>query len=235
MSFIFDSGPIISLTTNNLLWLLEPLKKLAQTPFSIVSSVKREIVDRPLATRKFKFEALQVQKLIEQGTLTVLDTPDFKSKTLQLLDVANTIFWAHKSPIRLVQFGEIESVVAAAQLGTNRVVMDERITRSLIETPEQLHRLMEQRLHTKLHVDTYRLEEFRTFTRHIELIRSTELATIAYEKGLLDQYVVKIPRARKELLTSVLWGLKLNGCAISEQEIDELVNFEMGQEKATRL
>lgn len=226
---LLDAGPVISLTTNNLLWLLEPLQQQAQAPFAIVSSVKREIVDRPLATKKFKFEALQVEKLIEQGLLTVIDKPEFKSKALQLLDLANSIFWAHKAPIRIVQLGEMETLAAAAALGSNRVVMDERITRSLIESPEQLHRLMEQRLHTMLHLDTGRLEEFRTFTRHVEIIRSAELVAIAYEKGLLNKYVVKVPNARKELLESVLWGVKLNGCSISEQEIAELVRLELGR------
>ncbi len=225
MSLIFDAGPIISLTTNNLLWILEALP--AKTTFSIVSSVKREVVDRPLATKKFKFEALQVERLIEQGKLLVIDEPAFKSKALQFLDIANTVFWAHQAPIKIIQLGEMESVAAAVGLGTHRVVMDERITRSLIETPEQLQRLMEQRLHTKVHMDTGRLEEFRAFTRHVEIIRSAELVAIAYEKGLLDKFLVKVPNARKELLESVLWGVKLNGCSISEQEIAELVRLEL--------
>ncbi len=227
MSIIFDAGPIISLTTNNLLWLLEPLQQRAKITFSIVSSVKREVVDRPLATRKFKFEALQVERLIEQGQLRIIDKPEFKSKALQLLDLANSIFWGHNEPIRIVQLGEIESLAAAVGLGSNRVVMDERITRSLIETPEQLQQLMEHRLHTKLHVDTGRLEEFRAFTRHVNVISSAELVAIAYEQGLLDHFVVNVPHARKELLESVLWGVKLNGCSISEQEIEELVQIEM--------
>jgi len=229
---LLDAGPIISLTTNNLLWLVKPLQEAGKTSFSIVSSVKREIVDRPLATKKFKFEALQVERLIEQGVLQVIEKPEFKSRALQLLDLANNVFWAHNSPIRIVQLGEMETIAAASALGSNRVVMDERITRSLLESPEQLQRLMEQRLHTRLHIDTGRLAEFQTFTRHIELIRSAELVTIAYEKGLLNEYLVKVPQAKKELLESVLWGVKLNGCAISEQEIDEIVKMELGSRQS---
>jgi hypothetical protein len=226
---LLDAGPVISLTTNNLLWLVEALQKKTSTKFYVVSSVKRELVDRPLATKKFKFEALQVQHLIEQGDLKVIDKPELKSRALQFLDMANTVFWAQKSPISIVQLGEMETLAAASGLGINRVVMDERITRSLLETPEQLQELMSHRLRTKLHVDTGRLEQFRNITRHVEIIRSAELVTIAYEKGLLDNYVVKVPNARKELLDSVLWGVKLNGCAISEDEINELVGMEMKQ------
>ncbi len=227
-AIILDSGPLISLTTNSLLWLIEELQRRTSARFFIVSSVKRELVDRPLMTKKFKFEALQVERLIERNALGVIEEPEFKSRALQLLDLANNIFWAHKSPIRLVQLGEMESIAVAAGLGTNKVVMDERITRSLIETPDQLEEMMSARLHTKLHVDTGRLDEFRTFTRHIELIRSAELMAVAYEKGLLDSYLVKVPHPKKELLESVLWGVKLNGCSISEDEIKEIVRMELG-------
>ncbi|MEM4239846.1 MAG: hypothetical protein QXM31_02270 [Candidatus Woesearchaeota archaeon] len=225
---LLDAGPIISLTTNSLLWLLDAMQKKANVRFSIVSSVKHELVDRPLETKKFKFEALQVQRLIEQGTLKVIDTPELKSRALQLLEAANTVFWAHKEPIRIVQIGEMETLAAAVSLGINRVVMDERITRSLLETPDQLEEMMSRRLHRKVHVDTGRLDAFRDYTHHIELIRSAELVTVAYEKGLLDSYVVKVPNAKKELLESVLWGVKLNGCSISEDEINELVKAELG-------
>jgi hypothetical protein len=223
---LLDAGPVISLTTNSLLWLLEAITKKTGAKFAIVSSVKHELVDHPIATKKFKFEALQVQRLIEQGVLKVIDKPELKSRALQFLDLANTVFWAQKSPIRIVQLGEMETLAAASGMGINRVVIDERITRSLLETPEQLQEMMSHRLRTKLHVDTGRLDQFRNMTRHVEIIRSAELVTVAYEQGLLDSYVVKIPNARKELLDSVLWGVKLNGCAISEDEIAELVKME---------
>lgn len=224
---LLDAGPVISLTTNNLLWLLEPLGKIAKRQFSIVSSVKREIVDRPLATKKFKFEALQVQRLIEQGVLKVIERPEIKSQALQILDLANNAFWARGAPIRIVQMGEMETLAAALALGTKQVVVDERITRSLLETPDQLRELMERRLHTKVHVDTGRLKDLQAPLRHVELIRSAELVTVAYEKGLLNQYIVKVPNPRKELLESLLWGVKLNGCSISEQEIQQLVALEL--------
>ena len=59
-SLIFDAGPIISLATNNLLWILEPLKNKFDGKFYLTDAVKRELVDRPLETKKFKFEAIQV-------------------------------------------------------------------------------------------------------------------------------------------------------------------------------
>ena len=55
---VFDSGPIISLTTNNLLWILEPLKNKFKGRFVITEGVRKELIDKPLTTKKFKFEAL---------------------------------------------------------------------------------------------------------------------------------------------------------------------------------
>lgn len=227
MTVLLDAGPIISLTTNNLLWLIEPLQKLAKRPFAITAAVKREIVNRPLATKKFKFEALQVERLIEQKQLMVMDDPAAKGTALRLLELANNTFWAQNAPIRMVQLGEMETLATAMGIGSNKVVVDERITRSLLESPEQLHQMMERRLNTRMHVDHARLDDFRAMTRHIELIRSAELVAIAFEKGLLNEYIVKVPNARRSLLESVLWGVKLNGCAISEQEINDIVLLEM--------
>ena len=66
-SLVFDAGPVISLATNSLLFILEPLKKEFNGKFYITESVKSELVDRPFEIKKFKFEAIQVEKLIETG------------------------------------------------------------------------------------------------------------------------------------------------------------------------
>ena len=68
-SMIFDTGPIISLALNNLLWVLDPLKKKFKGNFYITKSVKKEIIDRPLNSKKFKFEALQVLHLYEKNVI----------------------------------------------------------------------------------------------------------------------------------------------------------------------
>ena len=70
-------------------------------------------------------------------------------------------------------------------------------------------------------------KNFESFVRNIKTIRSIELVTLAYEHGILDNYLTKIPDARKNLLESVLWGVKLNGCAVSRDEIDQIVKLEM--------
>ncbi len=225
-TIIFDSGPIISLATSNLLWLLEELKKSFSGSFAITRGVKHELIDRPLETRRFKFEALQVQSLIERKILSVIEDEAVVAKARELLVLANSILSAHGQPIKIMQIGEMQTIAAALLYKADAVVVDERITRTLLENPGALQRLMEKRLHVQLKLNEKALHEFDEATRHITLIRSIELITVAYERGLLDKFVVNIPNARRELLESTLWSVKLNGCSVTEDEINAIVKSE---------
>ncbi|MBR9702161.1 hypothetical protein GOV13_04540, partial [Candidatus Pacearchaeota archaeon] len=64
---IFDAGPIISLTMNGMLPVIERLKGVFDGEFILTPAVKREVVDRPMKIKKFKLEALQVQDMIARG------------------------------------------------------------------------------------------------------------------------------------------------------------------------
>ncbi|MCX6709233.1 MAG: hypothetical protein NTW67_06335 [Candidatus Woesearchaeota archaeon] len=221
---LLDSGPIISLTTSNLLWVLEEFKKKAN--LTMTTGVKRELVDRPLETRRYKFEALQVQSLIQKGTISVIKDEAVNKKALELSNLANSLLSAHGQNIKIVQIGEMETLAAAILYKADAIVIDERITRTLLENPHGLHLLMEKRLHMQLQHNEKVLREWEEATRHISVIRSIELVTIAYEQGLLDKFVVDIPNAKRELLESILWSVKLNGCSVTEDEIDAIVKSE---------
>ncbi len=225
-ALVFDAGPIISLTTNNLLWLLAELKEKFGGEFYIGSAVKQELVDRPLKGKKFKFEAFQVQHLIDTGVLKVIDSDKVRQKAKELMDVANTCFEAHHNPIRVLQMGEMEVVAASLLMNIPHIVVDERVTRMLIEDPDHLKNLLERRLHTKIFVNKERLHKVAEETRHCKLLRSIELATVAYELGLLNKFLINVPRAKQQLLESVLWGLKLNGASVSQREIAEILALE---------
>ena len=87
-SLVFDAGPIISLASNNLLWLLRPLKKEFNGKFYITHYVKKEIVDRPLEIKRFKFEAIQVERMIDKGVLDIISNSIIQEETLKLLTLA---------------------------------------------------------------------------------------------------------------------------------------------------
>ncbi|MBI2652059.1 hypothetical protein HYX00_01220 [Candidatus Woesearchaeota archaeon] len=225
-SLIFDAGPIISLATNNLLWILEPLKKEFNGNFCITEPVKRELVDRPLETKKFKFEAIQVEKLIENRILDVIDNSFIRENTPRLLNTANEIFKAYNNYIKIVHFAEISVIAAATNLNADAVVIDEKTTRFLIENPRIIVEILKRSLHTSININENNLKEFKNAARGIKIIRSIELVTMAYEHGVLNNFITKIPDARKNLLESVLWGVKLNGCAVSKDEIEQIMGIE---------
>ncbi|MGC8929346.1 MAG: hypothetical protein ACP5OZ_02365 [Candidatus Woesearchaeota archaeon] len=230
-TIIFDSGPIISLTLNNLLWVLEELKKEYNGTFIIPESVKIELIDKPFMTKKYKFEALQVMKEIYNGTLNIVKSSIIKNRTQEILNIANTTFKAHNSFVQIVQEGEIEAISAYKHLNAEAIVIDERTMRMLIEEPHALKKLMESRLHTNIEVNKENFIKLKNIFSGINVIRSTEIATIAYEKKILNTLIVpneeKVYKNLKiELLESILWGLKLSGCSISEHEINGILRME---------
>lgn len=225
-SIIFDAGPIISLAMNDLLIVLEPLKKRFGGRFLIPAFVKRELVDRPLQSKKFKFEAMRVLSLINKGVLEVIGEEKVSAMTKQLMDLANTSFSTKGGFMQIVHNGEMQALAAAVLMGSSAFVVDERTTRMLMESPDRLQDLMEHKLHTKISINRKNLGQFRKQTNSIKLIRSTELAIVAYDMGLLDTYLPSMQNPEKELLDGVLWGIKLNGCSISEREIETIIKVE---------
>ena len=199
-SLIFDAGPIISLATNNLLWILEPLKKKFNGKFYITEAVRKEVVDRPLETKKFKFEAIQVESLIEKGVLEIIDNVFIRENTPRLLNTANEIFGAYGNYMKIVHFAEISVIAAAVNINSDAIVIDEKTTRFLIENPRMIVEILKKTLHTSISVNENNLKEFNNTVKNIKAIRSIELVTIAYEQGLLNSYITKMADARKDLL-----------------------------------
>ena len=55
--------------------------------------------------------------------------------------------------------------------------------------------------------------------------------TIAYEKGFLNRFTDNagskiVPNIKHAVLEGALWGVKLNGCSVKEQEIIEILRME---------
>ena len=226
-TIIFDTGPVITLTMNNLLWLLEPLKKISKANFCITDLVKKELVDNPLTrTRRFKFEALQVLSYIENGILEVIGNDEIKNQTEKLLSMANSCFSAFGHTMNLVHDAEMSAIALYLQKNADAFAVDEKTTRLLIENPRKLHHILRHNLHTKVEINKNSLKNFQKLTKNVRMIRSVELVTVAYEKGLLDKYLPHMADSRKELLESVLWGVKLNGSAVTRKEIEQILRME---------
>lgn len=230
-ALIFDTGPIISLTLNNLLWVLESLHERFKGDFYITPEVYNELIERPLSTKKYKFEALQILPLITKGIIKMADEPDIKQKADELLSIANNCFKARNNWIKIVHGGEMQAVACALFKNADTIVIDERTTRMLIESPGMLEKYLEKKLHTRLEVNKDNLERLKHELEHLKVIRSFELVTIAFELGLLNMFAPKeeegiVPGIKKAVLEGVLWGVKLNGCSVRRQDIDEVLDLE---------
>ena len=225
-ALVFDAGPIISLTMNNLLWIIKPLKKSFNGDFFITDAIKEELVDKPLATKRFEFEALQVQHRISHGELKVVYMDgELEQKATELLNLANSCYRAKGEWIKIAHYGEMSAIALAIALNAEAAVIDERTVRQLIENPEELRKTMEKHLNNKVETNKNNLKELQSRTRNTKIIRSAELAAIAFEKGLLNKYISDGIKKRT-LLDAILWGIKLNGCAITRREIEELIKLE---------
>jgi hypothetical protein len=226
-ALIFDAGPIISLTMNNLLWTLEPLKQKFGGEFCITEGVKREVVDKPLSTKQFKLDALQVMREIRKGTIKVLPSARFKSKSERLLNLANDCFYAYDHPVKIVHWGEIETLAACIQENASSIVVDERTLLFLVESPHSVQRLLERKNHTSIHINEEALHQFIESTKNVKTLRSIELIMIAYELGILSDLVNPSKDGKETLLDALFWGLKLQGCALSRIEIQRALKHEL--------
>jgi hypothetical protein len=214
---IFDAGPIISLTMNGMLGVIEKMRKeFPGILFVITPAVRKEIVDRPMKIKKYKLEAMQVRDMIERGVFTmsskVVSDSKLKKEGQRILARANGVLRSTNTgeKIPIVHDGEA-SCLAFARLcgGENLIVIDERTTRMLSEAPKGLEKMMERKLHMPLDATLSLLDGMKDF----RFIRSAELLFVAWKRGLVGG-------RKKEWLDALLYGVKFKGCAISSGEVE---------------
>jgi len=216
---IFDTGPLISLTMNGLLPVLEKLRQNFNGEFVITPHVKEEVIDRPMKIKKYKFEAIKIRDLIDKKILKY--SSDFISNNVleqemkKIMRLGNGILRSKKNgkKIPIIHKGEA-SCIAFAKLCKceNVIVIDERTTRLLAESPQNLKKLIERKVHTKISLENSLASEFKSF----KFIRSSELIFIAYKKNLISL------KKDKQTLDAILYALKYKGAAISSKEIEAM-------------
>ena len=200
---IFDAGPIISLTMNGLLPVLEKLKEGFDGEFVVTPAVRKEILDKPLKIQKFKLEAMQVQKLFDKGVLVsstkIVPTSKLQKESSRILKLANNSLKSTKTHqrIKIIHDGEA-SCMAFSNLCScdNLIVIDERGTRILIESPESMKNLLSKKLGTEVVEVGDSLHKFKKQ----RFIRSAELMYVAHKKGYMQE-------TTKEFLDAVLYAL----------------------------
>lgn len=219
-AIIFDAGPLINLTMNGLLYILPELKKLCNGKLIITEAVKKEVVDHPIKIKRFEFEALQIQGLLQKGVLELPEAIGVSSETIQkntqlMLDKANHFLQVNGQWIQIVSEAEISCLSLndeCTKKGIDSIIaIDERTTRLMAEKPEALAQLMSERLHKRVSIGS---SDYKVFSKY-KFIRSSELVFVAYKKGILS---IK----GKDVLEAALYATKFKGSSISFEEIDEL-------------
>ncbi len=219
-ALIFDSGTIINLSMNGLLSILESLKKSWSGKFLITQAVKKEIIDRPKEILRFELGALMIERLLQDNVLELpsalsIDDNNIKEKTGMLMDQANHTLQYQDQWIPLVSEAEMSCLALSDELKKKgwetMIAIDERTTRLLGESPDQLEQLMSAKLHKRIVLSP---KSFGKFTKY-NFIRSSELVYVAYKKGL-------IPIEGKKVLEALLYATKFKGAAISFEEINSL-------------
>jgi len=218
---VFDTSSIISIVMNDLLWVLGGLKNSFDGIFYIPYSVKKELVDKPLTTKKYKLEAIMVSKVINDHILNVHSSLD----TNVLLEHVNNIYLVDRKPLHIVDLAEVEALALYLRLQADAYVVDERTMRLVIEDPDGLRRVLERKLQRRVEINKNVLKDFRHLARGVKIIRSTELATVAFEKDFFNKFVTG-DNTDKDIIEGLLWGLRLRGCSISTDEIDEIIKIE---------
>jgi len=220
---IFDSGPLINFSMNGLLSILEKIHEKFKIEFLITKEVKEEIIDVPKTIKRFELEALRLEDLFNKGIIKHADITKNEIDELReirnnLMQTANSTFKINNKYLHLIDKGESATLAlclimkrkSGSELNST-LVIDERTTRMLCENPENLRRLLEKKLHNKIEANKKNYSFFKDF----KIIRSTELAYIAYKNKLVE---LKNPK----VLEAMLYGLKFKGCSISEDEVREM-------------
>ena len=209
---VCDSSSIITLSTNCLLWLL----KKFETEFLIPQYVKKEIMDNPINSKKYAFEAMRNGMLIGE-TLKVEETD--KELRDKIINVSNSLYMHKGRSIEIIQYGEADALALAIEQGVKTLLVDEKNTRLLIEDKELLRKVVERRTGREIEINKDSANEIEKMFRELRVIRTSELVAVAVNRGMFDW-----PYPQKDLLRSALMAMKLSGCAISSEEIAEIVN-----------
>lgn len=219
-TLIFDSSTLISLAMNGLFEELRQLKKIFDGKFLITREVKREIIDKPMNIKRFELEAIKIQELLDDKTLELpeeikIDSSEITRKTAEVLELANNCFFSNGKGIHLIDDGEASCVALSKHLKESKIenilCIDERTTRNIIESSEELKDFLQKKLHSKIEIKKNRLEYFS----NLKIIRSAELVYVAWKKGAVKS-------KNKKVLDAMLWAVKFKGCSISEDEIKEI-------------
>jgi len=217
-----DAGSFISLTSTCMEQLIYFFAEKHNVRFVIPPSVEQEAVSRPInrGMKKYLFSALRIKDLINDGVVSISDVKA-SEEAKQIMQYANNLFFVRGKPIQLVHMGEAEMLSVAKKLGIEYILIDERTTRMLIESPFSIKKHLEKEFHTNVMLNKKNLQALSKELNGMHALRSSELIILAYEKGFFKRF----QGFEKEALKAALYKIKYSGCSIRFNEIDEYLRW----------
>ena len=218
---VCDSGTLISLTAACLDNLLRFYAEKFDVRFIIPPSVEYETVTRPVKAnlRKYLFSALRIQDAIEDGIVIVVDA-NTKKKAHDYMKMANSMFFIRGKPLNLIHMGESEMLALGNELGIEYLLIDERTTRLLIESPELLKDHMGEEFNVNVMVNKKNYDALTGEISKFKALRSSELVMLAYENGFFKSF----GNLEKQVMESAVMKIKYSGCSIRFSEINDYMS-----------
>ncbi|MDD5022804.1 MAG: hypothetical protein PHU63_01415 [Candidatus ainarchaeum sp.] len=215
-----DASSLISLTRNCFSSVLPYLHTNFRINFFISEHVEKEIITHPLniKTKQYALSAMRLKDLMNKKYLTRIDA-DIHEKSERILKIANNIFFAKGQPLNIIHLGEVELIALSEHLNLDTLLIDERTTRMLIESPFLYKKHLEKEFKVNIMVNKQNFSLFQNMTQNIKIIRSSELLILAYENGMLDN----LKNLKNDMLSAALYGLKYSGCSIKFSEIEKFI------------
>lgn len=210
-----DSSALISLSMN----CMSPVLRELGVGIVVPPGVYAEVVSKPIVSRRFALGSMRLNKLLEDKVVSVRK-PD-GDLTERILDGFNSSYLVNNRPLRILHRGEAEALSLTRSRDVEALLVDERTTRLLMEDPEQLRRLLSRQNNQNVRLDARRIEDTRRMIPKVTVIRSSEVAAVAYERGVLSKY---LSEGEGNLLEAVLCALKFSGCSITWGEIEDYKN-----------
>lgn len=216
MKIVFDTGVLIGFSQTCLLPLFYKIKEEVGE-LIITTGVKHECIDRVRNNMKFKLSSLRINDQLNDFIFKIHNSDkELDESTKKILNLTNNIFYIGGRPLHIVDFGEAECLALLSLTEANCLAIEERTTRMLIEDPEALLEILKRKHHNKITMDQEKYLHFKKMIGDVSVIRSVDLLSFAYERGLLKDTVID-----KDYLKAALYALKYNGCSVSFEEIED--------------
>ena len=214
-SVVCDASSLIALTDTGLLGALVMIESKMKGNLLITKGVIDESVNTPIKRPQYAFSAIRIKRALKTGLFEIIDY-DLNTYD-RILRTTNNMFYTDR-PFHLVNHGEAEMLAAALDNKVGYVLMDERTTRMLIESPLELKKHLENEFRVRININQELFDDFKKLTGGIKVIRSTEILAMAKDSSYFHKFKDMEPEAYK----AALYALKFNGCSISFEEIEEL-------------